>query len=193
MLHLLHVLLSRFRQKRHCAVPRASQQTSRRPLSLEILEDRTVPSGVLANFTVLDNWGTGFEAQLSLVNQQTTPVPNWNLAFDMSASISSIWDATIVSHTGNHYVIGNAGWNSNIAAGAAISFGFIAAPDGSMPGHERLGDRLQRLDNRDEHQWSNAEQLGACLQLPGTDQFHLERRHHEPDGQPLCRGRRIVE
>ena len=43
-------------------------------------------------------------------------------------SITSIWDATIVSHTGNHYVIGNAGWNSTIPAGGTASFGFNGSP-----------------------------------------------------------------
>ena len=37
----------------------------------------------------------------------------------------------IISHTGTHYVIGNAGWNSTIAAGGQASFGFVASPGGN--------------------------------------------------------------
>jgi chitinase len=65
---------------------------------------------------------------MSLVNQQTTSVGNWQLAFDYPASIDNIWNATILSHSGNHYVIGNAGWNSTLPAGRSVSFGFNASP-----------------------------------------------------------------
>jgi len=40
---------------------------------------------------------------------------------------SRIWDGVIESREGNHYVIKNAGYNANIAAGETISFGFNGA------------------------------------------------------------------
>ncbi len=95
---------------------------------LEVLEDRCVPTGGISiTYSVPQDWGTGFQGGISVMNQSTVNYPNWTLAFDYSASISSIWDATVVSHTGNHYVIGNAGWNSTLAAGNSISFGFNAS------------------------------------------------------------------
>jgi hypothetical protein len=91
------------------------------------LEDRAVPTGVAANYAVTQDWSSGFQAQISLVNQQASAVPNWTLAFDYSASIAAIWDAKVLSHSGNHYVIGNAGWNSTLATGGSVSFGFNAS------------------------------------------------------------------
>ncbi len=83
---------------------------------------------VVASYAVTQNWGSGFEGQINLTNQQTVAVPNWTLEFDFGASITSIWDGRIVSHTGTHYVVANAGWNSNLAAGGQVAFGFVAAP-----------------------------------------------------------------
>lgn len=94
----------------------------------EMLEVRSVPSGVTASFAVTQDWGSGFQAALSLVNNQSSSVTNWRLEFDYGASIDSIWDATIVSRTGTHYVVAGAGWNNTIAAGATVSFGFNGSP-----------------------------------------------------------------
>jgi hypothetical protein len=93
-----------------------------------VLEDRAVPAGVLASYAVIQDWGSGFQAQVSLANQQASAVPNWTLAFDYPASIGAIWDATVLSHSGTHYVLGNAGWNSTLPAGGSVSFGFNASP-----------------------------------------------------------------
>src|SRR4051794_18226087 len=39
----------------------------RPPEGVEILEDRAVPAGVLVNYAVSSDWGSGFQAQMSLV------------------------------------------------------------------------------------------------------------------------------
>ena len=59
----------------------------------------------------------------------------WTVAFDASATITSIWNAQIVSHVGNHYVVSNAAWNGQVAAGQAVSFGFQATPGSAR--HDR--------------------------------------------------------
>lgn len=99
---------------------------------LETLEPRTMLAAtVVPNYVVTQSWGSGFEGQITLTNQQTTAVGNWQLAFDYGASITSIWDGSIVSHSGTHYVVSNAGWNATLAAGGKVSFGFVAAPGGT--------------------------------------------------------------
>ena len=110
---------------------KAGRRTSRVrraiPLACEMLEARAVPS-VVPSFSVTQDWGSGFQALLKLTNQDSTPVANWTLAFDYAPSISAIWDASIVSHTGNHYVITNAGWNATLPGKGSVSFGFNAGP-----------------------------------------------------------------
>ncbi|HEY2760890.1 MAG TPA: cellulose binding domain-containing protein, partial [Pirellulales bacterium] len=97
--------------------------------AFESLEPRALLAAtVAADYEVTQNWGSGFQAQLTLRNSQSTPVSNWTLEFDYGASITSIWDGKIVSHTGTHYVVSNAGWNSTLAASGQVEFGFVAAP-----------------------------------------------------------------
>ena len=117
-----HKLGFRSKRKNYHAVANAQ---------FECLEARTVFAGVVADYAVTENWGSGFIGEIQLSNQQTADVTNWRLEFDYGASISSIWNAQIVSHVGNHYVISNAGWNSTLAASSKTSFGFVASPGAS--------------------------------------------------------------
>jgi hypothetical protein len=123
---------SPMRPFRPSAQPGPAARQPQRLRGCESLEPRNLLAAtVVADYVVTQNWGSGFEGQIKLANQQTTAVANWTLEFDCGAGISSIWDGRIVSHTGTHYVIANAGWNSTLAAGGQVSFGFIAAPGGS--------------------------------------------------------------
>jgi hypothetical protein len=81
-----------------------------------------------ASFEDTSDWGTGFGGQITLSNNGSAPINNWTVSFTWDRLITSIWDASIVSHTGNSYVITNAGWNSTIAAGGSVDFGFNGSP-----------------------------------------------------------------
>jgi len=75
-------------------------------------------------FSDVDDWGSGFVGAVSFTNTGTTALGSWVLEFDLPVAITSIWNATIVSHVGNHYVIRNASYNGTVAAGGSVSFGF---------------------------------------------------------------------
>ena len=86
----------------------------------------------MADYAVAGDWGSGFQGGITLQSQDATPVDNWTLSFRYNAQISSIWDARIVSSEGSIYTIQGAGWNSSLAPGGRISFGFIGDAAGSV-------------------------------------------------------------
>jgi hypothetical protein len=91
----------------------------------------TIPptaSSATASFEVTSDWGTGCGGQITLSNNGSTAINNWTLSFNWDRAITSIWDASIVSHTGNQYVITNAGWNATIAPGGTATLGFNGSP-----------------------------------------------------------------
>ena len=94
---------------------------------VEMLETRSMLSGVSAAMAVTSDWGSGFQGQIQLTNTQATSVSNWKLEFDYAATISSIWDAQIVSHTGSHYVIQGVTWDQTLPAQGNVTFGFVAS------------------------------------------------------------------
>ena len=110
---------------------RTRRRKSRASLPLEALEIRSLMTATATvNFTIENDWTSGFQAALQVANPPSTSVSNWQLEFDMARDISSIWNARVVSHVGNHYVVAGAAWNNSIAAGGSVSFGFVASGSG---------------------------------------------------------------
>ncbi|HEY2610066.1 MAG TPA: Calx-beta domain-containing protein, partial [Reyranella sp.] len=96
-----------------------------------IVNDDVAPpppaGGAALDYAVDSNWGSGFTGAMT-VTAGGGGLNGWTVAFDASATITSIWNAQIVSHVGNHYVVSNAAWNGQVAGGQAVSFGFQATP-----------------------------------------------------------------
>jgi cellulase/cellobiase CelA1 len=95
------------------------------------------PSGTFAAsmaFTLNSDWGTGFTGTITITNTGTLTIEGWSLTFNFAPTITSIWDAAIVSHSGTSYKIEDAGYNGVIAPGQSVSFGFNGAPGGLTAG-----------------------------------------------------------
>lgn len=74
-------------------------------------------------FTLTSYWDTGYNANVKLTNTGKYTIQNWYLGFDYNDSITNIWNAEISAKNENKYIIKNAGWNQDIAAGNSIEFG----------------------------------------------------------------------
>ena len=74
-------------------------------------------------FTLTSSWDAGYNANVRLENTGDSTIQNWCLGFDYNNAITNIWNAEILSNSGNEYVIKNVGWNQDIIAGNSIEFG----------------------------------------------------------------------
>ena len=93
-------------------------------------DDVAAPAGGTAvGYTVSDNWGAGFVGKMQVAAGDTA-LKGWTVEFDAAFAITSIWNAEIVSHVGNHYVIKNVAYNGTVGANQETSFGFQAMPGG---------------------------------------------------------------
>ena len=79
-------------------------------------------------FSLANDWGSGFTANMSIANNGNSNLSNWTLEFDAPFKITNIWNAEIVSQDGNHYVIRNLSWNGTIPPNGSVSFGFNGNP-----------------------------------------------------------------
>lgn len=84
-------------------------------------------------FEITSDWGSGYNGKITLTNSRSTVLKNWRLEFDYDGTISSIWDATVISHVGTRWTVGSAGWNDSIATGASVSFGFGGVAGKTIP------------------------------------------------------------
>ena len=94
------------------------------------------PGGGSANvqFVVTDDWGTGFVADMSFTNTGAEAFDGWTLEFDFAHQITNIWNAVILEHTGDHYVVGPESYNRQVAPGASVQFGFQGTPGNVVDG-----------------------------------------------------------
>jgi hypothetical protein len=108
-------------------VVRAVNGAGQSAASAEVSATPTAPVlSATAAFADVNDWGTGFTGYITLTNTGNTPINGWTLEFDFTGNITAIWDAQIISHVGNHYVVQNVAWDSWIGAGQSINFGFNA-------------------------------------------------------------------
>ena len=84
-------------------------------------------------YATVSDWGSGLQAQLTLTNDTAATLTDWQLAFTYNRSITSIWNAQIVSHTGSQYVIKGCDWDRSLAVGATQGVGFNAGACTDVP------------------------------------------------------------
>jgi glycosyl hydrolase family 64 (putative beta-1,3-glucanase)/cellulose binding protein with CBM2 domain len=89
-------------------------------------------AGATATIVKTSDWGSGWQAAVTIDNGGTSALTSWKIEFDLPAgtTVGSFWDADMVA-SGNHRTFTNRGWNGSVPAGAKTSFGFIGAGPGS--------------------------------------------------------------
>lgn len=83
---------------------------------------------VTVQYATTQDWGGGFQGQITINNGTTQAINGWTLAFDFDRNITSTWDAMTQSHSGTRYTIKNANHNAAIPAGGSVAFGFAGSP-----------------------------------------------------------------
>ena len=101
--------------------------------------DYIAPSGITVSYVQTNGWTGGYTGEMTVANAGPDAVERWTLEFDLDATITNVWNASVVSRTGSRYVLTAATWNSAVAAGGSTSFGFQASgTPGSTPRNRRF-------------------------------------------------------
>jgi len=99
-------------------------------LGLESLEDRIA---LAASYSTVNSWNGGLEGEIAVTNDLSQTLNPWRIEFDYDRNITDIWDAKLVSHVGNHYVIESVSYNKTLAVGQTVTFGFVANGGSGTP------------------------------------------------------------
>jgi hypothetical protein len=89
-------------------------------------------AGATATIVKNSDWGSGWQAAVTIDNGGTSALTSWKIEFDLppGTTVGSFWDADMVA-SGNHRTFTNRAWNGSVPVGAKTSFGFIGAGPGS--------------------------------------------------------------
>jgi len=87
-------------------------------------------SDVIVRFTLTNDWGSGFQGDVTIVNKTDQTLAGWNLAFDLEREISSVYGARVALRSGARYIFDGAPftWNSAIPPRGTVKFGFLGSP-----------------------------------------------------------------
>lgn len=88
--------------------------------------------GCTAAYTVSNQWGNGFTANVTVTNSGTAATRGWKVTWTWGGNqaITNLWNGT-ESHSGQAETVTNAGYNGSVAPGGNTSFGFQASYTGS--------------------------------------------------------------
>lgn len=82
-------------------------------------------------YAVNNEWNTGFRASITITNNGTAAVSDWNVGWQYTRNkITSSWNATVAGT--NPYTATALNWNNTIPAGGTISFGFQGDKQGGV-------------------------------------------------------------
>lgn len=84
----------------------------------------------------LSDWGATFNADVTIHNTGATTVDGWELSFTFPGdqSITQIWNGTRVQDGRDVTVTPPSGYNTSIASGTSVNFGFSGSSEGSPNG-----------------------------------------------------------
>lgn len=90
------------------------------------------------SYLTIQEWDTGAQAEIVIENISGDVIEDWSLEFDTDIVFTEIWNAKMVSHGGNHYVIRNVDDAQNIGAGETLVIGLLVERSG-------LGSELEHI------------------------------------------------
>ncbi len=91
------------------------------------------PSACTVSYSVTNDWGNGFQAEVSITNNTQTAINGWSLTWSFAGNqrVYDLWNGK-VSQSGKTVTVKNETWNPKLAGGATLNgIGFNATYSGS--------------------------------------------------------------
>ena len=77
---------------------------------------------------IIDDWGSGFNGEITLTNQGEVAWSDWRLEFEWDHEISQVWNGVLVEQSNASYTIENELWNNSVGPGQSVKIGFSGTP-----------------------------------------------------------------
>lgn len=90
---------------------------------------------VSVNWDIVQDWGSGYQVEVSLTNNTNTPIDPWRVHFQYDPKVTSLWDGRSTA-TEDGFEVTAPSWKSTLAPGDSASFGLIGsalAGEGKTP------------------------------------------------------------
>lgn len=85
--------------------------------------------GYRVSYNVSDSWANNQNVSVTITNTGDKSIRNWALQYDLCGTAANIWNGEIYSDN----IIKNANYNSDIAAGESVNFGYTITNSTGIP------------------------------------------------------------
>ena len=129
-------------------------------------EQTIVIDGVTVTYELETSWDNGYNGRFTIKNNSGQDITEWGLSFSLPADIMDIWKAKIVKNNDGDYIVQNDGWNTKIAEGETVTFGFTAIGDkNERPSDIQLfAKKYNKAEDRYRVEFiKNNEWSGGCI------------------------------
>jgi beta-glucosidase len=92
------------------------------------------PGGCTATSRIVSAWSGGFQAEITVSNQGSTPLSGWTVGWSRPAdqSIGSLWNGKL-GQTSTSTTVDNVDWNGSVGPGATTGFGLSGSGSATFP------------------------------------------------------------
>jgi len=131
-------------------IARNTDATDEANLNVFLVEEDELPApACTVTFTKTTEWSDGFQVNMRITNNLTTPLNNWTLSWQFAngQTFTGGWNGNFSQSgaNGKNVTVTNASWNGTLAAGASLDgVGFNSVWDGftnSKPVNFRVNNR----------------------------------------------------
>ncbi len=90
-------------------------------------------SGATCEYVITNSWGSGFTAEVRIINTGTEVINGWDVAWSYTdgSEVTNLWNAAFSGSGSGPYSASNLSWNGTIQAGEQATFGFQGSSNGS--------------------------------------------------------------
>lgn len=120
-------------------------------------------AGITTTFSVVQDWTTGLEANVTLANTSGSTLRDWRLAFRLAGTINSVWNGQRLADQDGTVVVAPASWNRDIPPGGSVTVGFTASPGGTLAPTDMAVDGA----------WCDSCPVPPPPGSPGTDDYRI--------------------
>ena len=107
--------------------------------SKEVTPSAPVTSDVSFEYSVVSDWGSGYQGQITVTNKSTKTYNGWTLTFDSANKITSLWGAELAGQTDTKVTVKNPSWDATLAPLASVTINFVAdGSSSSVPSNYKL-------------------------------------------------------
>ena len=79
-------------------------------------------------YRTTDDWGSGFNGEITLTNTGTESWSQWSLEFNWDHQVNQVWNGILVEQANGKHAIKNESWNGVVAPGGSVTIGLGGNP-----------------------------------------------------------------